>query len=82
MLTLDDILDASCASPENFEDYQEFHEKELAKSHTDPDRARLEYTGYMRYVIDTHCIKFVIVARRRKNGTYHIKDFIQVDISR
>lgn len=77
---LENLLDECCATPEDFQEWNAYQEqlveknrKSLRDDDVEFDRRLFPYTGFMRYVIETHCIQFVVIARRRKNGTYELK---------
>lgn len=80
---LDLLLDNACSSPESFEEWNRHqlwvHEeirRAAARDEPVPEEKSYPYKGYMVYTIDTHCTTFYICARRRRNGTYDIKNVV------
>lgn len=72
------ILDRACANPENFEEYQAWQQADMALFGT--EEKRVPYSGWMRYEIHVHCMAFTVVAKRAKNGGYHIQKYIEREI--
>ena len=75
---LKDILDACCANPVDWNAYEEWS-RQYTESLNDKTISVEPYKGYMRYDITVHCRRLEIVARKNKNGGYHIKETNWID---
>lgn len=81
---LDDILKGADSSPEDFGDWNRHWEKVQAtvlKAERDgglvPEEGAFKYKGPQRYVLIAGSVKWVIIAKERRNGTFEILDVRQ-----
>lgn len=67
MLDLNAILMHACGNPENWEEYEPYY----------TTNRTLEFPGWYRYRIETHCVAFIIAAKPNRDGseTFTIRDY-------
>ena len=77
-MTLNFLLDLSCSNPEDFRQYEKWT-RENGEKLERGEKPEYTYYGWSRFEIVLHCRRVVIVARKAKNGGYHIKNWVVLD---
>lgn len=77
-LTLDVLLGHSCANPVDWEDYQKhqdlFH-KWINLLPEDREGDMPIYRGWQRMDVTLHCTAWEIIARRKEDGSYEVREY-------
>ena len=77
-MNLNFLLDIACSNPEDFHQWEKWSQENNEKR-ARSEQADYTYYGWSRYEIVLHCRRVVIVARKAKNGGYHIKSWIVME---
>lgn len=79
--SLHDLLDSAQGLPVSFEDYNQHREvvadrirRQARDEGVELAPGSIRYPGDMRYLIIVNDARWEIIARRRNNGTYQIKE--------
>lgn len=77
-LDLTFFLDRSCGNADDFRHWEKYEQDRMNRNAAG-DYTHIPYDGWMRYDITLHCTTFTIIAKRDKNGGYHVRDYIEQD---
>lgn len=79
--SLHELLDSAQGLPEDFEEYNKHREvvadrirRQARDDGVELVPGSIRYPGYMRYLIIVNDARWEVIARRRNNGTYQIKE--------
>lgn len=67
------LLDRACSTPVDGKAWAAHQKKMVEAETTEP------YNGWRTYEITLHCLRFVVTAKKAKNGGYHIKNVLELE---